>query len=206
MHVALTVSAPATTKADADTKSEHLMDMSPGSATWRGILAIIIGLIALFWPGITIGAMVLIFAFYAFIDAGMEAVLAFSSRRAGPVIGRLLLAFLDVAAGVFAIAWPGITALALVWVIAFWAVITGVAEIFFAFGEGETAGERALVGLTGLVSIMLGIAFLSRPDIGAVTLAELFGLYALMAGVSILVVGANVRSGARNVMAGRAAA
>ena len=182
------------------------MDLSAQSVRWRGILAIIIGLIALFWPGITIGAMVLVFAVYAFIDAGTEAVAAFSSRHAGSVVGLLLLAALDVIAGVFAIAWPGITALALVWIIAFWAVITGVTEIFFAFGEGETAGERALVALTGVVSIVLGIVFLRRPDIGAVTLAELFGLFALISGVTMLVVAANVRSDARSYVGGGLAA
>lgn len=181
------------------------MDFSTGSARWRGVLAIIIGLIALFWPGITIGAMVLVFAIYAFVDAGMESVAAFNSRHAGSVIGLLLSAVLDVIAGVFAIAWPGITALALVWVIAFWAVVTGVAEIVFAFGEGETAGERALVMLTGVVSIVLGLVFLRRPDIGAVTVAELFGLFALFSGVTILVVSANVRGAARSFMTPSAA-
>ena len=174
------------------------MDISRSSAGWRGVLAIIIGLVALFWPGITIGAMVLVFAVYAFVDAGIEGARAFSSRHAGSVVGLLLLAALDVIAGLFAIAWPGITALALVWIIAFWALVTGVAEIFFAFGEGETLGERALVSLTGLVSILLGIVFLRRPDIGALTLAELFGLFALISGVTILVVATNARSAARD--------
>lgn len=182
------------------------MDLSTSSARWRGVLAIIIGLIALFWPGITIGAMVFIFAIYAFVDAGMESVAAFTSRHAGSLIGLLLVAVLDVIAGVFAIAWPGITALALVWIIAFWALVTGVAGIVFAFGEGETVGERALVALTGLVSIVLGLVFLRRPDIGAVTVAELFGLFALVSGVTILVVSANVRSDARSLMTHSAAA
>src|SRR4051812_5303873 len=69
---------------------------------WRGVLAVIIGVIAVAWPGITIGAFVILFAVYAFIAAGTDTIRAFRSDRAGPVAGRLLLAGVDVAAGVAA--------------------------------------------------------------------------------------------------------
>ena len=73
----------------------------------RGVLAIIVGIIALAWPKVTILALVILFAIYAFIAAGLQAMRAFSSRKAGPVIGYLLLALIDVAAGVIALVWPG---------------------------------------------------------------------------------------------------
>ena len=65
-----------------------------------GILAVIVGIIAIAWPGVTILALVILFAVYAFIAAGMQAARAFSSRDAGPVFGHLLLALIDLAAGV----------------------------------------------------------------------------------------------------------
>ena len=80
----------------------------------RGILAVIIGVIALAWPSVTVLALVILFAVYAFVAAGMEAARAFSSRNAGPVVGHLLLGLVDLAAGVIALAWPGPTALVLV--------------------------------------------------------------------------------------------
>ena len=75
----------------------------------RGVLAIIVGIIALAWPGVTILALVILFASYAFIAAGLQAMPAFSSGRAGPVISHLLLALVAAAAGVIALVWPGPT-------------------------------------------------------------------------------------------------
>ena len=65
-----------------------------------GVLAIIVGLLALAWPGVTILALVILFAFYAFIAAGLQTARAFASATAGPVFGHLLLALIDLAAGV----------------------------------------------------------------------------------------------------------
>ena len=83
----------------------------------RGMLALGVGVMALAWPGVTVLALVILFAVYAFIAAGLEALQAFSSRTAGPVIGHLLLGLVDIAAGVIALAWPGPTALVLVLVV-----------------------------------------------------------------------------------------
>src|ERR1700747_2675487 len=91
-----------------------------------GVLAVIVGIIAIAWPGVTVYALVLVFAVYAFLDAGLEAARAFSSRTAGPVFGHLLLGLISLAAGVAAIAWPAPTVLVLVLVIGAWAVAAGI--------------------------------------------------------------------------------
>jgi uncharacterized membrane protein HdeD (DUF308 family) len=75
------------------------------SLTARGILAVVVGIVALAWPSVTVLALVILFAVYAFIAAGLQAARAFSSRNAGPVIGHLLLGLADLAAG--AVGWPG---------------------------------------------------------------------------------------------------
>jgi uncharacterized membrane protein HdeD (DUF308 family) len=160
---------------------------------WRGILAIVVGIIAISWPGITIWAFVILFAVYAFLAAAMEATQAFGSATAGPVAGHLLLAVLDVGAGVIALAWPDITAQALTLLVAIWAFIIGFFELYLAFAAGQAAGERALLGLTGLVAIALGVVFARRPDIGAVTIAEVYGLFSLVSGISTLVIASNLR-------------
>jgi uncharacterized membrane protein HdeD (DUF308 family) len=156
-----------------------------------GVLAIIVGIIAIAWPGVTILALVILFAVYAFIDAGLQAVRAFSSRSAGPVFGHLLLALVDLAAGVIALVWPKPTALVIV--VAAWALVGGFFEIFAAFQSGETAGTRALFTVTGLVSILFGVLLFARPGVGAVTLALLFGLFALIYGVSQITMGIELR-------------
>src|SRR6266404_2595775 len=103
------------------------------SLLWRGLLAVAI--IAILWPGVTITAVVVIFAVAVFVDAVHQGSRAFSSEKAGPVAGHLLLALLDIAAGVVAIAWPGITALALTIWIGAWAVVTGAGEFAMAFAS-----------------------------------------------------------------------
>ena len=159
----------------------------------RGILAVIIGIIALAWPSVTVLALVILFAIYAFIASGMQAVRAFSSRNAGPVIGHLLLGLADLAAGVIALAWPGPTALVLVLIVGVWAVIAGLVEFSAAFASGEPAGTRAMLILGGLVTVAFGVVLCARPGIGAVTLALLFGLFNLTAGIWMLVQGTELR-------------
>lgn len=163
------------------------------SLLWRGLLAIAIGIVSVAWPGITIGAFVIVFAIYAFIAAVMDATRAFSSRSAGPVFGYLLLSLLSLAAGVAALVWPGITAFVLVIWIAAWALVTGVVEAGTAFRRGEGAGERAMWAITGLVSIAFGLVLFIRPNIGALTLATVFGLFSIIYGVSALIQSAQAR-------------
>ena len=158
-----------------------------------GILAVIVGIIAIAWPGVTILALVILFAIYAFMDAGLQAARAFSSRSAGPVLGHLLLALISLAAGVVALVWPGPTAFVLVIVVAAWALVGGVVEIVAGFGSGETAGTRALFIVSGLVSVAFGILLFARPGVGAVTLALLFGLYSMIYGFSQITAGVQVR-------------
>ena len=162
------------------------------SLFWRGLLAIAIGVVAIAWPGITIGAFVILFAIAAFVSGIMQATRAFSGDSAGPVVGHLLLALIDAAAGVVALAWPGITAYVLTIWIGAWAVVSGVGEFALAFASNDTAGERALFGLGGLMSIALGIVLFARPDIGAVSLAEVFGLFSFVYGISGIVASISV--------------
>ena len=159
-----------------------------------GILAVIIGIFAIAWPGATILALVVLFAVYAFMAAGLQAMRAFSSRAAGPVLGHLVLGLIDVAAGVFALAWPAPTAFVLVIVVAAWALAGGAAEFLAGFQAGESAGTRALFILSGLVSAAFGVLLFARPGVGVLTLALLFGLYALIYGFSQITAGLQLRN------------
>jgi len=163
----------------------------------RGILAVAVGIIALAWPSVTVLALVILFAVYAFMAAGLQAAQAFSSANAGPVIGHLLLGLVDLAAGIIALAWPGPTALVLVLIVGVWAIIAGLVEFSAAFSaafaSGEPAGTRAMLILGGLVTIAFGVVLCARPGIGAITLALLFGLFNLIAGTWMLVQGTELR-------------
>ena len=165
----------------------------------RGVLALAVGIIALAWPQVTVLALVILFAVYAFMAAGLEAMRAFSSDTAGPVFGHLLLGLVDLAAGVIALVWPGPTALVLVLIVASWAIVAGGFEIAAAFGHGEPAGTRALFILGGLVSIAFGVVLFAHPGVGAVTLALLFGLFNLIYGGWALAQGIELRRTQHNL-------
>ena len=100
---------------------------------------------------------------------------------------------LAAAVGIIALAWPGPTALVLVLVVGVWAIVAGLVEIAAAFGHGEAAGTRALFILGGLVSIAFGAVLFARPNIGAVTLALLFGLFMIIYGISEITMGVQLR-------------
>ena len=159
----------------------------------RGILAVAVGIMALAWPGVTVLALVILFAVYAFMASGLQVVRAFTSRDVGPVFGHLLVGLIDLAAGVLALVWPGPTVLVLVLIVGSWAVVTGLFEIVAAFQAGEAAGTRAVYVLGGLVSVAFGVVLFARPGVGAITLALLFGLFNLIYGVSALVQGTELR-------------
>jgi uncharacterized membrane protein HdeD (DUF308 family) len=159
----------------------------------RGVLAVIVGILALVWPGITIVALVILFAVYAFMDGFFEGARAFSSRQVWPVLGHLLLGLIDLAAGVAAIVWPGPTALVLTLIIGIWAIVAGAFEFGAAFISGETAGTRAMFIIGSLVSVAFGAIVIDRPVLGAFTIALLFGLFCISTGVMMIVQGNELR-------------
>jgi uncharacterized membrane protein HdeD (DUF308 family) len=171
---------------------------------WRGVFAIVIGVVSVAWPRVTVGAFVFLFAVYVFLASVIEAVLALRADRAGPVVGHMILGLLSLAAGTVALVWPGVTAIVLTIWVGVWALVTGVIEFAMAFRRGEAAGQRAMWGLGGLVLIALGVVLLIRPDIGAETLATVFGLFSIVYGIDALVLSGTAKRavGAEGRLAG----
>src|SRR4051812_6662048 len=99
----------------------------------RGVVAILFGVMAFAWPGLTLGALVLLFGAYAFVDGAFAIAAAIAGRTEGiPWWALLVEGLIGIAAGIATVAWPGITALALLYMIAGWAIATGVLEIVAA--------------------------------------------------------------------------
>jgi uncharacterized membrane protein HdeD (DUF308 family) len=170
-----------------------MVRLSSRSLLWRGLVGIAIGIIAIAWPGVTVGAVVFIFAVLVFADSLIQLFRAFESEGGWQVVGHILLGLIDIAAGVVALAWPGITAEVLTIWIGLWAVVIGAGEFGMAFSIEGTAGERFLWGLTGVLSVALGVVLLAHPDEGAVALAEVFGLFSLAFGISNVILSFQVR-------------
>jgi uncharacterized membrane protein HdeD (DUF308 family) len=167
---------------------------SPSAALiLRGITALVLGIMALAWPGVTVHTLVILFAVFAFIAAGLQAILAFSGATGGPVFGYLLLGLADLAAGLIALVWPGPTARVLVLIVGCWAIFVGLFEVFVVFRAGKLAGSRAPFILGGLGAVSFGVSLFARSGIGAVTIALLFGMFSLINGASMVMQGIGLR-------------
>lgn len=158
----------------------------------RGVLAIVFGVIAWIWPGLTLGALVFLFGAYALIDGVFALVAAASGgeRRRMPL---LLEGVLGIVAGVIAVVWPGLTALALLYVIAAWAIVTGVLEIMAAVELRREIDNELLLGLAGLASIVFGVLLIIFPGSGALTVVWVIGAYAVLFGVLLIALGFRLR-------------
>lgn len=147
----------------------------------RGVFTIVFGALAIFWPGITLIALVILFGAYAIVD-GVTAI-AMGARRTSGGGFLVFMGVLGVIAGLIALFWPGISALVLLYVIAFWAIVTGIGSIVSGFGLSRDAGGRWLFILSGLAGVVLGILLLARPGEGAVALVVTIGFFAIIWGL-----------------------
>ena len=165
--------------------------LSRRHAAIRGAIATVLGIVAIAWPGITIGVAVALFVIYCFVDAIVQLSATFGTgRSAGSRVVTVLVAIVDIGAAVVALAYPGITAEVLVVVIGLWALVSGVLELAGAWQlRGAHMGAGWLT-LGGVLSVVVGVLLVAAPDIGAVTIALVFGFYLLAYGVSLLVAAA----------------
>jgi uncharacterized membrane protein HdeD (DUF308 family) len=161
----------------------------------RGALAVLFGLAALLWPAISLRILVWLFGFYAVVDGLLAlAALIVGGRLASGRRGWLILeGVVGIAAGVFAFLWPGITALVLLYLIAAWMVVTGVLEIAAAFVLRRELRGEWLLALAGILSMILGVYLAVRPGEGAIAIIWAIGLYAIVFGVALLLLGVRLR-------------
>lgn len=160
----------------------------------RGVLAILFGVMALVWPGLTLEVLVMFFGAYALVD-GVFAILAAFTNRTGHQTWWVLLleGLVGIAAGLIAFFRPGLATLVLLYVIAFWAIATGVLEILAAIRlRKEIEGEWKLA-LSGVLSLGFGILLLLFPAVGVLTIVWMIGIYSIIFGVILLVLGWSLR-------------
>jgi uncharacterized membrane protein HdeD (DUF308 family) len=158
----------------------------------RGAAAILFGILAVAVPRISLFALVMLWGAYALVDGVFNLMLAARGARAGRRWGWLLFeGILSIAAGVVAFAWPGITALVLLALIGFWAVLTGIAEIAAAIRLRRQIRGEWLLATSGILSIAFGVLVLLFPGAGALALVWMIGAYAIVFGG--LLIGLGVR-------------
>jgi uncharacterized membrane protein HdeD (DUF308 family) len=153
----------------------------------RGLLGIVVGVIAFVMPAATMLALVLVFAAYMLVDGVFAIIAAFRSARQHDRWGLLVLEGLaDIAAGAIALLWPGITVLAFVLLVAAWAIVSGGLMLAGAFRLRIDHGRWWLV-LGGIASLIYGVLLIVAPLIGALVLTWWFGAYALVFGIALLI-------------------
>nr|WP_206038142.1 DUF308 domain-containing protein [Rhodococcus sp. HNM0569] len=175
-----------------------------GAAWWagavRGVLAILFGIVALAWPGITTWALVVVFGVYSVVDGVIAVVRAYEMRRTDPGWGWwAALGVVSILAGILALVWPTITALVLLYIIAFYAIVFGILGAVGAFRLRHLPGSGwGWFLVAALLAILFGILLLLSPGSGILGIVWLVGWYAIVFGVLLIIGAFSYRERLRN--------
>lgn len=159
----------------------------------NGLCAIAFGILAFAWPGLTLLALIWLFGVYCLADGITAIVVSITKHERGMWWQMLILGIVSVVAGIGAIAWPGLTAIALATFIGVWALIRGIFEIIAAFELRKVIDNEWLLALAGLVSILFGIVMVARPGEGAMALVWVIGFYAIARGTLLVMLAIRLR-------------
>ncbi len=169
-------------------ESERMLAHIWRATALRGAVGIAFAILILAWPGIGLTALIALFGAFALVSgvatiAGAFSVRLPSSRRAWLVVEGLL----GVAVGVVVFIWPSLSALGLLYAIAAWAIAFGILEIALSFNLPISGRRSLLLGLSGLLSIGFGVIMFAKPGAGAIALLALIAAFALVSGVTQVV-------------------
>jgi uncharacterized membrane protein HdeD (DUF308 family) len=177
-----------------------VIDVDSLSHNWwvvvlRGLAGMAFGLVTFFAPGISLLALVLVFGAYALVDGILAIISAIRRERPGDRWWLLLLeGIVGIAAGVVAFLLPGMTAFVLLYVIAAWALVTGVLEIAAAIRLRKAIKGEWLLVLSGILSVVLGVLLAVWPIPGVLAVVIWIGAYAFVFGALLLALGLRLRS------------
>lgn len=176
-------------------KQTHMGDVS--RSWWlllvRGIAAIIFGLLALLWPGITVLVLVAFFGAYALVS-GIAAVIAGARHEGGHRAWLIVTGILGILAGIIAFVWPGITSLALLYVVAAWAIFAGVADVMTGIKMRDVIDNEWEHIVAGALSVIFGVLLLVWPGAGLLALAWLVGVFAILYGIAMIALAFRVKN------------
>ena len=158
----------------------------------RGVIAVLFGLLTFFIPGITLISLVLLFGFYAILDGIFDIVSAM--KAPGHHWPLLVEGIVGIVAGLVTFMWPAITAMVLVYLIAFWAILTGLLEIVAGIRLREVIVNEMLLILMGVISTLFGILIIIFPGAGALAIIIWIGAYALVFGIILIALAFRLRS------------
>jgi uncharacterized membrane protein HdeD (DUF308 family) len=161
----------------------------------RGAIAIVFGIMALVWPELTLSTLILLFGFYAIFD-GVVAIWHGITNRddRDHRWANILIGVAGILAGLLVIFLPGLSAIALMFLIAAWMIVIGVLEIASAIRLRQVIANEWFLGASGLLSVLLGLFFMIVPGSGALALVTVIGIYAILFGALLIVFSLRLRS------------
>lgn len=161
----------------------------------RGVLAILFGVLAFIWPGITLLTLIVMFGVYAIVDGLVAIWTGFSRTRESSRWWTFLLeGLLGLGAGIAALVWPGLATLVFIYLIASWAVFTGILEIAAAVRLRHEITNEWFLALGGVLSIGLGILLFLQPAAGGLAIIWMIAGYAIVFGVLLVILGFRLRN------------
>src|SRR6267142_4348074 len=153
----------------------------------RGIAAILFGILAFAWPGLTLVTLVLLYGAFALVDGVISLIAAFTgSAKPVPTWWLVVVGLLGIAAGIVTFAWPGITAILLVLFIGAWALVHGIFEIIGAIQLRKEIDNEWMLILSGVVSVLFGLIVLIAPGAGALALIWVIAAYSIVFGITFI--------------------
>jgi uncharacterized membrane protein HdeD (DUF308 family) len=167
----------------------------------RGVIGVVFGILAIVWPISTAIALALLWGFWALMDGIGSLTQAFRPESRGSRFWLALMGVIALLAAFFAIFSPAVTAVTLTWILGIWLIVRGAFEAVGAFSSAM-ATPRWLLFLSAALSILLGILFVANPGAGAVGIAVLLGVTALLWGAAFVVGGLAVRRALTNLPSG----
>jgi len=155
---------------------------------FRGIAAVIFAILAFFWPSLTVGILVIILGLYLVIDGIFALAWAFKAMSEHKQWWLFLLeGLIGLLVGLMILFWPGITALVILYFVAAWAIVSGLFELWAGFSVNWDATIKAIMIVIGIISVLLGILLFVYPFGGIVAAIWLLGVYALIAGIALII-------------------
>ena len=159
----------------------------------RGIAAVIFGVLTFAWPGVTLLTLVMLYGAFALVDGALALVAAIMGGQPAPRWWLALVGLLGLVAGLITLALPGITAVILLYCIAFWAIAIGAMQIVGAIRLRKEIDNEWMLIASGVISVLFGLVMILSPGAGALGLLFVIGVYAIIHGIMLITLAFRLR-------------
>jgi uncharacterized membrane protein HdeD (DUF308 family) len=161
----------------------------------QGVLSVVLGILALVWPGVTLGVVLVLWGLFTLLNGVVDVFAALGAAGSHRSWGwRLAGGLVGILAGLVILRWPGLSALFALYVVAIWAIMMGIVRIVGTIADHDALPHAWIVALAGTVSVLFGIAMFAWPGVGLLTLIYLVGSYAIVYGLITCVIAFRLHS------------